>query len=224
MGAARDPCSGGPSTARFALVGLGVAVLALVRPGNAVLLAFAAFPFVISGPWRNRVRWAGAVALAAIVPLAAWSVHNGLRFDTWALARGGNAIVPFYRAFITDHIVSPANGEASRRLAAAMQRDLLTREPYRSYSVTLDELFAEGSFRVHEDLYILSDQVFGWDSDYSVLREAGVEAVRAHRDLCLGRAGDGLGSAREGVLSATGLDERRYAGRGHKSPSGPDRG
>jgi len=169
-----------PSTARFALVGLGVAVLALVRPGNAVLLAFAAFPFVISGPWRNRVRWAGAVALAAIVPLAAWSVHNGLRFDTWALARGGNAIVPFYRAFITDNIVSPANGEASRRLAAAMQRDLLTREPYRSYGVTLDELFAEGSFRVHEDLYILSDQVFGWDSDYSVLREAGVEAVRAH--------------------------------------------
>jgi hypothetical protein len=169
-----------PSTARFALVGLGVAVLALVRPGNAVLVAFAAFPFVISGPWRNRVRWAGAVALAAIVPLATWSVHNGLRFDTWALARGGNAIVPFYRAFITDHIVSPANGEASRRLAAAMQRDLLTREPYRSYGVTLDELFAEGSFRVHEDLYILSDQVFGWDSDYSVLREAGVEAVRAH--------------------------------------------
>ena len=169
-----------PSTARFALVGLGVAVLALVRPGNAVLLAFAAFPFFVAGGWGNRARWAGAVALAAIVPLAAWSVHNGLRFDTWALARGGNAIVPFYRAFITDNIVSPANGEASRRLAAAMQRDLLSREPYRSYGVTLDELFAEGSFRVHEDLYILSDQVFGWDSDYSVLREAGVEAVRAH--------------------------------------------
>lgn len=170
----------GPSTARFALVGLGVSVLALVRPGNAVLLAFAAFPLVMAGTWRNRIRWAGALVLAATVPLAAWSVHNGLRFDSWALARGGNAIVPFYRAFITDNIVSPANGEASRRLAAAMQRDLLTREPYRSSGVTLDELFAEGSFRVHEDLYILSDQVFGWNSDYSALREAGVEAVRAH--------------------------------------------
>ena len=52
----------------------------------------------------------------------AWSVHNGVRFDCWGLARGGNAIVPFYRAFITDHIVSPENGEQSRRLAAAMQR------------------------------------------------------------------------------------------------------
>ena len=107
-------------------------------------------------------------------------MHNGVRFDTWALARGGNAIIPFYRAFITDHIVGPENGEASRRLAAAMQQHLLTRDPYRSYDVTLDELFASGSFRVHEDLYILSDQVFGWDSDYRVLRDAGVEGVRAH--------------------------------------------
>ncbi len=169
-----------PSIARFALVGLGVAALALVRPGNAVLLAFAAFPLFLAGSWRHRLRWAGAVALAAVLPLAGWTVHNGLRFDTWGLARGGNAIVPFYRAFITDRIVSPENGEASRRLAGAMQRHLLTREPYRSYGVTLEQLFGKGSFRVHEDLYILSDQVFGWDSDYSVLRDAGVEAVRAH--------------------------------------------
>ena len=97
----------------------------------------------------------------------AWSVHNGVRFDSWGLARGGNAIIPFYRAFITDHIVSPENGEDSRRLAAAMQQHLLTREPYRSYGVTLDRALRDGSFRVHEDLYLLSDQVFGWDDDYA---------------------------------------------------------
>ncbi|HXG76083.1 MAG TPA: hypothetical protein VNJ53_05905 [Gaiellaceae bacterium] len=169
----------GPSTGRFAVVGLAVALLAFARPGNAVLLAFAAFPFFLSHPWRERVRFAGTLALAAAVPLAAWTVHNGLRFDTWALARGGNAIVPFYRAFIADRIVRAENGDASRRLAGAMQRHLLTREPYRSYGVTLDRLFREGSFRVHEDLYLLSDQVFGWDTDYRVLRDAGVEAVRA---------------------------------------------
>ena len=86
------PCPCGAPRRPDSLVGL-VAVLALVRPG-AVLLAFAAFPFVIAGTWRNRVGWAGAVALAAIVPLAAWSVHNGLRFDTWALARGGARSFP----------------------------------------------------------------------------------------------------------------------------------
>ena len=170
----------GPTVRRFAFVGLGIALLALVRPGNAVLIAFAVFPFVLPGSWRDRLRWAGAVALAATLPLVAWSVHNGVRFDSWGLARGGNAIIPFYRAFITDHIVSPENGESSRRLAAAMQEHLLTREPYRSYGVTLDQLFEKGSFRVHEDLYLLSDQVFGWDTNYEILRKTGIEGVRAH--------------------------------------------
>jgi hypothetical protein len=169
-----------PTAGRFALVGLGVAALALVRPGNAVLLAFGIVPLLVAGAWRARVQRTAAFALAAVLPLAAWSVHNGTRFDSWELARGGNAIVPFYRAFITDHIVSAENGEDSRRLAAAMQQHLLTREPYRSYGVTLDQLFQDGSFRVHEDLYLLSDQIFGWDSDYDVLRGAGVEGVRAH--------------------------------------------
>jgi hypothetical protein len=169
-----------PSVERFILVGLGLALLALVRPGNAVLLVFGLFPLVLAGRWRVRLSWAAALTAAAVLPLAAWSVHNGLRFGEYSLARGGNAIVPFYRAFITDHIVSPENGANSRRLAAAMQQHLLTREPYRSYGVTLDRLWTQGSFRVHEDLYLLSDQVFGWDDDYAVLREAGVEGVRAH--------------------------------------------
>jgi len=169
-----------PSLGRFAAAGLGVALVALVRPGNAVLLAFAVVPLLLAGAWRLRLERTAAFALAAVLPLAAWSIHNGVRFDYWGPARGGNAIIPFYRAFITDNIVSPDNGEDSRRLAAAMQRHLLTREPYRSYGVTLDQLFRQGSFRVHEDLYLLSDQIFGWDSDYDVLRGAGVEGVRAH--------------------------------------------
>jgi hypothetical protein len=195
-----------PSIRRFAFVGLGIALLALVRPGNAVLIAFALFPFVVSGSWRDRLRWCGAVALAAALPLVAWSVHNGVRFDSWGLARGGNAIIPFYRAFITDHIISPENGESSRRLAAAMQEHLLTREPYRSYGVTLDRLFQKGSFRVHEDLYLLSDEFFGWNSDYDVLRKAGIEGVRAHPGVyargVAGTVWDELSKAQFRVFSA----------------------
>jgi hypothetical protein len=172
--------AGQPSVSRFALVGLGVALLALVRPGNAVLLAFAVFPFVLAGGWGRRGRWAGAFLIAGVVPLAAWAVLNGARFGDYALARGGNAVVPFYRAFITDRIVAPDNGPASRRLARAIQDHLLTRDPYKSYDITLDEVFSSGSFRIHEDLYVLSDQDFGWDSNYSVLRDAGREAVAAH--------------------------------------------
>lgn len=172
--------AGRPSARRFAFVGLGLALLALIRPGNALLLAFVLFPFVLPGDRRERTRWAGAFLAAGIAPLAAWAVLNGVRFGDYTLARGGNAVIPFYRAFITDRIVSPDNGPASRRLADAIQQHLLTRDPYKSYGVTLDEVFSSGSFRIHEDLYLLSDQVFGWDSNYSVERKAGIEAVRAH--------------------------------------------
>jgi hypothetical protein len=107
-------------------------------------------------------------------------VLNGVRFGDYALARGGNAVIPFYRAFITDKIVSPANGPASRRLGAAVRNHLVTRNPYKSYGITVGEVFRSGSFRIHEDLYLLSDEFFGWNTNYSVLRKAGIEAVRKH--------------------------------------------
>ena len=173
--AARSPGAGA-----FALVGLGTALLALIRPGNAVLLAFVVFPLVVAGRRNDRLVRAGSFLVAALLPLAGWAVLNGVRFGDYALARGGNAVIPFYRAFITDKIVSPANGPASRRLGQAVRRHLVTRDPYKSYGVTADEVFRSGSFRIHEDLYLLSDHVFGWDTNYSVLRKAGIEAVRKH--------------------------------------------
>jgi hypothetical protein len=65
-------------------------------------------------------------------------------------------------------------------LAEAVRRDLVTRDPYKSYGVTVDKVFRSGSFRIHEDFYLLSDEVFGWDTNYSVLRKAGIEAIRKH--------------------------------------------
>jgi hypothetical protein len=169
-----------PTAWRFAWAGLALALLAYVRPGNALLLVFVLFVLFVPGAWRQRAVWAGAFLIAAIVPLAAWAILNGVRFGDYALARGGNAVIPFYRAYITDKIVSPDNGPASRRLAAAVRAHLVTRNPYKAYDVTVPEVFRSGSFRIHEDFYLLSDQVFGWDSNYSVLREAGIEAVKKH--------------------------------------------
>ena len=141
---------------------------------------FVAFALAVPGAWRQRALWAGAFVAAAVLPLAAWAVLNGVRFGDYTLARGGNAVIPFYRAYITDKIVSPQNGPASRRLADAVRQHLVTRDPYKSYGVTVDEVFRSGSFRIHEDFYLLSDEFFGWDSNYSVLRKAGIEAVRKH--------------------------------------------
>jgi hypothetical protein len=169
-----------PSPARYALAGLGVALLALIRPGNAVLLAFAIFPLAVGAGRKQRLVNAGAFLVAGLAPLFAWAILNGVRFGDYALARGGNAVIPFYRAFITDKIVRPDNGPASRRLEEAVRKHLVTRDPYKSYGVTVRDVFHSGSVRIHEDLYLLSDQYFGWDTNYSVLRKAGIEAVRTH--------------------------------------------
>src|SRR5262245_43615888 len=80
--ASEVPCPG-----RYALAGLGVALLALVRPGNAVLLAFAVFPLAVGPARRGRLVNAGAFLAAGLAPLVAWAVLNGVRFGDYALAR-----------------------------------------------------------------------------------------------------------------------------------------
>lgn len=169
-----------PSAARFAGAGAGAAFLALTRPANQALVLVALCALVVSEPWRLRAVQAAAYAAAAVLPLVAWAGVNDLRYDDFTVARGGDASVPFFRAFVTDRLMSPDNGPASRRLAHAVQQDLLPREPYRSYGIDLHEFFASGSARMEEDLISLSDRVFGWDTDYKLLGRAAREAVRRH--------------------------------------------
>ncbi len=57
------------------------------------------------GRGATASRWAGAFAAAAVLPLLAWTLHNGLRYDEWGLARGGKAVIPLYRALLFDRIV-----------------------------------------------------------------------------------------------------------------------
>jgi hypothetical protein len=168
-----------PTRGRFALVGLGVAALALTRPGNQVLLLAALLPLLLPLAWGSRAWLAAATLVPALLVLGAWTVNNGLRYDDYAVARGGAAYLPFFRVFTTDHLVDPAHGDASRKLAAAIERDLLPREPYRSRGIGLQTFLAHGSDRSFEDLLNLSDRTWGWDTDYSTLRRVALESIRA---------------------------------------------
>ena len=169
-----------PSPTGFALVGAGVGVLVLVRPANQVLFVLALLPLVLAIPWRLRAASVVAFLVPALLLVGGWTVHNGLRYGDYTVARNGNATVPFFRAYIVERIVRPDNGPHSRELAEAVQRDLLPREPYRSYGIDIDRFFSEGSPRMQIDLLALSNRLWGWDSDARILRDVGVEAVRAH--------------------------------------------
>lgn len=169
-----------PSTGRFALLGAGLVALILVRPANQALLAFGLAPLLLAGTWRARLARSGAFLGVAVGLLVAWSAHNAIRHDDFTVARGSNIVVPFARAFTEERIVAPVNGPASERLARVVERELLVEEPYRSYGIDLDTFFGSGSSRMLEDVASLTDRALGWDEDYAILREAGVEAVRAH--------------------------------------------
>ena len=169
-----------PTTGRFALLGLATAAAALTRPGYQVLAVFALLPLVLGIPWRRRLVASAAFLGVVVGLLGVWTVNNGLRYDDYALARGGGAFFPFYRAFVTDRIVSPENGEASQELADAVSTNLLDEEPYRSYRITLERFFEGGGPREFEDVVGITDRVWGWETDYAQMREAGIEAVRAH--------------------------------------------
>jgi hypothetical protein len=169
-----------PSMAKFAGVGLGVAVLTLVRPGNQVLVAVALAPLLLPASFSRRLQLVAVVAATAVVPLVGWAFLNGARYDDRVVARGGQSTVPMFRAFVTDRIVSPDNGPASRRLADLVEQKLLPLEPYRSRHVDVETFFSSGDPRMHEDMVSLSDRVLGWDSDYTLLGQVAREAVRAH--------------------------------------------
>ena len=169
-----------PSYGRFAVVGAATAATALARPGFQVLVLVAALPLALRMSWRTRLACVAACAGVALGVLGSWTLANGLRYDDYTVARGSGAFFPFYRAFTTDHIVRPDNGPASRELADAVQRELLSEEPYRSYGITLDDFFARGGPREFEDVVGITDRLWGWDSDYSHMRAVGVEAVEAY--------------------------------------------
>jgi hypothetical protein len=169
-----------PSGWRFAALGVGIAALVLIRPANQVLLPAALLPLAVPVAWRRRLRWSVVCLVAALLPLGAWAVHNGIRYDDTTVARGGRMWVPFQRVFVSDKTIAPENGSASRRLTELIQQEVLTREPYRSLNVPLDAYLRNGSFYETMRLVAISDRVLGKEENYEVFFDSALEAIREH--------------------------------------------
>jgi hypothetical protein len=211
-----------PSWRRFALVGAGVGLLVLIRPSNQILLVLAVVPLLLRLPWRVRLVSAAAFLVPALLLIGGWALHNGLRYGDYVVVRGGNATLPFYRTFVTDKIVQPSNGPQTRELADAVKRDLLPKEPYRSYGITLDRFFADASPRMEVDLVALADRHKGWYTNARWLRSVGVEAVRAHpATYARGVAGSTWGMLVDGLFRSPPPAETTSTGAGGGTSTGP---
>ncbi len=128
-----------PTARRLASVGVSVALLTLCRPtGQVALLACLLIPLLARKGVRPRVTGVAVAVLAAAIPLGLWATHNALRFDDFTVARGGKAWVPFFKVAGR---VDPANGDASQRLAEAVEQEVLTQPPYADRSVDIATYF-----------------------------------------------------------------------------------
>ena len=157
-------------------------------------------------------------SLAALLPLAAWSVHNGVRFDyVGARPRRQRDRPLLPRVHHRPHrlarerpgVAAPRRGDAAH---------LLTREPYRSYGVTLDELFARAASASTRTSTCSPTRSSAGTPTTRVLR--GRRASRAYAPIpgayASGVARHDLGRAREGAVP--GRLAARRARRGARRP------
>lgn len=109
--------------------------------------------------------------MAAVIAVKGVSLRSPTYYAR-AVAQVPQGNVFLFRAFEMERIVSPSNGSASRKMARVVQRELLAKEPYRSYGVSIDDFFSSGSDRMFGDLTSLAGQV-----DLPAVTD---EAIRRH--------------------------------------------
>ncbi len=116
---------------------------------------------------------------AALALVAGWAVANHVRYGELTVAHGGRSGVPLYRVFVIDPKVSRDNGQASLAVATAVERRLLSLEPYRSLGFDVDEILAAQSVWALDDVVYATEAEYGATVGAETLFRAGMEGVRA---------------------------------------------
>lgn len=180
-----------PGLARYAWVGAAVAALALARPAYQALILGAVLPLLAPGATRERLLRTGAFLACAVLPLAGWAIHNGIRYGDTTVSRAGKYNIPFYTAFRAGEI-DAGNGPASQELGRLIEREVLSLPPYRALHVELGTYLQTRSNFEASRLAALADHVDGVGSDYARLKRAALEVDDGLRirGVSLGRALD----------------------------------
>ena len=176
-----------PSRIKFAAHGVIFAGLTLVRPtGQTFLVIFGIFVLLLPRiKFSQKAQFLLSTVFSYAIIIGLWSGHNYFRYDDFTISRTG-AMFPFYRLFAYDKIIHPENGQNSRALAKAISNDLLYKEPYKSYEITLENFFSlPYNNRMYADLPCLSDRVWGWDADYKIFNAVALEAITVHPAIFL---------------------------------------
>ncbi len=175
-----------PSILKIIVNVFWVFILILIRPSSQYFAIAAFLPFLIkSYSFKKRLYSSIVFAIVLIFLLTIYSEINLLHYGDFTISRGTKATMPFSRVYTTDRIVRNDNGPYSKALESAIEKDLLQKEPYKTYSISSDVLFIAGSARMWSDLVSLSNRIYGWDSDYDNLLHVSIEAINKYPKIYL---------------------------------------
>ena len=158
-------------------------MLVLIRPANQMLLPVALVPLLAPVAWRRRLVWSAACSAAPpVLPLAAWALHNGVRYDdatggTRGHARGSRSS----SCSRATRPIAPENGPSSTRLARLIEEDVLAKLPPVPIARRPSDTYLQtGSNYETVRLIALSDRVLGRDENYDLMFDSAVEAISEH--------------------------------------------
>jgi hypothetical protein len=155
-----------------ALADLRYSEAVVLTPSSAVVAtALVLLPFLLPAAWRWRLAALAIPLVVGLVAVKGLSIQSPTHYAR-TLAQVPSTDVFLYRVVEMDRIVSPDNGPVSRELGQVVQRELLSKEPYRSYGIDLDEFFTSRSDRMFGDLTSLAGSVD--------LQAVAHEAIRSH--------------------------------------------
>ena len=164
----------------WAILGIVVALITLTRPGGFTFLLVVLFiPFLKFG-WKKTLASMLAVLISSGLILGSYIIYKGIRYQDFSISRGTNRVV-MYRVFrLQDSSIKPGNGPYTRKLIKIIEEDLLNTKVYQDYEVSLEDFLTyKPNSRFNGDLISIVDIKEGWNSNYKLLAQVTLEAIKA---------------------------------------------
>lgn len=117
-------------------------LLILNRPGNQVLVLCAFFPlFHFNIAWKRRMILSLVFLISYGLCYVAFSSYNYARVRVFQVSTLGNAVMPFYRLYLQDALISPDNGPKSIELVRLVEKEILPLDMFKKYQIDRDIFF-----------------------------------------------------------------------------------
>lgn len=155
--------------------------LIAIRPNMQLVIMFS-LPILITLNKKKRfgaaLNWTSIYFLGTIGAILTLSTHNYIRYKSFSVSRGGNLFLPAYKLYTTGELFKNSKGESTNKLLNLINDDLLTTSLYKEFSITLEQFKTSKNTRMFWDLAYLSDNKLGWESNYAIVRETGIESIK----------------------------------------------